>query len=126
MANVGRVPVLNDTINNLQPQIAPIINRTSLLFSQSGLRDEALKIFIAAQKARNLTIETEQRVSSIEEGLVNVASNIEGTVENIKIGEEALSNAESKCKYFYLACTDIHTCIIGLVPRLIFIELCEK
>lgn len=108
--NIVRVPILNETLNSLQPRVAPIINRTSILLSQSGLRDEALDILNAAQEAHNRTIETEQRVSITEEGLVDVASNLEGLVENVRIGENALDNAENKCK-----------CMVNIMLALLFL-----
>ena len=97
--NSNRVPIIQEQLDSLQLQLPPIVNRTSLLLSQTGLRDEALRILHTAQEARNRTIETEQRVFRIEEGLVGVASNLAGTAENVLMGEEALSNAENDCEY---------------------------
>ena len=61
-----------------------------------------MEILTTAREARNKTIESNERVSRIEEGLVGVASNLAGTAENVRLGEETLDNAESKCKFINL------------------------
>ena len=68
--------------------------------SQTGLREEALQTLTRAQIARNKTIDTNERVSSVEAGLVGVASNVRETAVNVQKADEALMDAESKCKMF--------------------------
>lgn len=62
-----------------------------------GLEEEANRLFQIAQDALNRTVDTEEMVGEIEEGLEDVADSIEQTRNNIQEASEALDLAENKC-----------------------------
>lgn len=98
-ASTARVRAAQEQLENLRPRLPPIVNRTAELLSQTGLRDEALELLSEAQQALNITLTINESVTRIEEGLPSVALNLVETAENVRVGEDALDNAEAKCKY---------------------------
>lgn len=62
-----------------------------------GLDEEANRLFLLADDARNTTLETDRLVTDIEEAVDGVIGSIIQTRENIANASQALDAAEGKC-----------------------------
>lgn len=67
-------------------------------FSVLGLRSEADGVFVVAERAKNKTLDANERVSNIERGVLSVTDVINQTKENVESATQALEDAESKCE----------------------------
>ena len=55
-------------------------------------------MFVVAERAMNKSLLTNERVTALEEGVLNVADAISQTVENVQSATQALEDAENKCE----------------------------
>ena len=114
-----RVSRLSLEVKELQFGVQTVQNRTEALFEGTGtksfqansiwkfssifivhlqgLDEEANRLFLLADDARNTTLETDRLVTDIEEAVDGVIGSIIQTRENIANASQALDAAEGKC-----------------------------